>query len=47
MADAQNPKPRRVDYRKLAFNHWEKLGQVVCAHCGFPIISNRVVTIAT
>jgi len=28
---------KRVDYRKLAFDHWEQKGQVVCAHCGFGI----------
>jgi Zn finger protein HypA/HybF involved in hydrogenase expression len=27
----------RVNYRKLAFDHWEQRGQVVCAHCGFGI----------
>jgi hypothetical protein len=27
----------RVNYRKLAFAHYEQLGQVVCAHCGFGI----------
>jgi L-lactate utilization protein LutB len=28
---------KRVNYRKLAFTHYEKLGQVICAHCGFGI----------
>ena len=28
---------KRVNYRKLAFAHYEQLGQVVCAHCGFGI----------
>ena len=27
----------RVNYRKLAFDHYEQLGQIVCAHCGFGI----------
>ncbi len=27
----------RVNYRKLAFAHYEQLGQIVCAHCGFGI----------
>lgn len=26
-----------VNYRKLAFDHYEQLGQIVCAHCGFGI----------
>ena len=30
-------KPKRVNYRKAAFDHWEERGQVVCAHCGFGI----------
>ena len=30
-------KPKRVNYRKVAFDHWEERGQVVCAHCGFGI----------
>jgi hypothetical protein len=28
---------KRVNYRKLAFAHYEQLGQLVCAHCGFGI----------
>ena len=28
---------KRVNYRKLAFEHYEQFGQVVCAHCGFGI----------
>lgn len=28
---------KRVDYRTLAFRHWEQKGQVVCAHCGFGV----------
>jgi hypothetical protein len=28
---------KRVNYRKLAFEHYEQLGQLVCAHCGFGI----------
>jgi hypothetical protein len=28
---------KRVNYRKLAFAHYEQLGQIVCAHCGFGI----------
>jgi hypothetical protein len=28
---------KRVDYRKLAFAHYEQRGQIVCAHCGFGI----------
>jgi hypothetical protein len=27
----------RINYRKLAFAHYEQDGQVVCAHCGFGI----------
>jgi 5-methylcytosine-specific restriction endonuclease McrA len=28
---------KRINYRKIAFDHWEERGQVVCAHCGFGI----------
>jgi predicted restriction endonuclease len=28
---------QRANYRKLAFAHYEQLGQIVCAHCGFGI----------
>jgi L-lactate utilization protein LutB len=28
---------KRVNYRKVAFAHYEQLGQIVCAHCGFGI----------
>jgi uncharacterized Zn finger protein (UPF0148 family) len=28
---------KRVNYRKVAFDHWEERGQVVCAHCGYGI----------
>lgn len=28
---------KRVNYRKIAFAHYEQLGQLVCAHCGFGI----------
>jgi hypothetical protein len=28
---------KRVNYRKVAFDHYEQLGQIVCAHCGFGI----------
>jgi len=31
------PAVKRVNYRKLAFAHYGKSGQVVCAHCGFGI----------
>jgi hypothetical protein len=27
----------RVNYRKLAFAHYEQSGQIVCAYCGFGI----------
>ncbi|GAC1425226.1 MAG: hypothetical protein NVSMB62_22330 [Acidobacteriaceae bacterium] len=30
-------KPKRVNYRKLPFQHYKQSGQVVCAHCGFGI----------
>jgi hypothetical protein len=30
-------KTKRVNYRKLAFDHYSHAGQVVCAHCGFGI----------
>lgn len=37
-SDSDNPNPKRINYRRLAFDHWEKkVGQVVCAHCGFGI----------
>ena len=28
---------KRVNYRKLAFEHYAQFGQVVCVHCGFGI----------
>jgi hypothetical protein len=33
----QSQATKRTNYRKLAFSHYEGLGQVVCAHCGFGI----------
>ncbi len=30
-------KKKTPNYRKLAFDHYEQLGQIVCAHCGFGI----------
>jgi 5-methylcytosine-specific restriction endonuclease McrA len=29
---------KRVNYRKLAFAHYEQFGQIVCAHCGYGIL---------
>lgn len=28
---------KQINYRKTAFAHYEQLGQIVCAHCGFGI----------
>jgi hypothetical protein len=28
---------KRVNYRKLAFEHYEKQSRLVCAHCGFGV----------
>jgi hypothetical protein len=36
-ADDRVMTTKRVNYRKLAFAHYEQLGQLVCAHCGFGI----------
>lgn len=29
---------KKVNYRKLAFDHYKQFGQIVCVHCGFGLI---------